>query len=501
MISISKLDYLMKALEVSGKELSQYLNIDTTTISKWRNNQRKIPYKSGQARQLSEFLLARERERSANIVFNILKVLKEDINPSSIEQQIEILSCWLTEEKLEPPKDTHDTIKVYTPKSGYNTNVSIFLDEKGIDEAFEVFFERVLKMAPGKTIYIIDYSGVNWTNGDEVSDRQVRIETCMKYFRAVSNYGHKIVIIDCDTDIYRPYRTIFRWMELYLLDETEVWSCRAMRDDSHHYTNFVVENELALQCVSILAPAVKPHGMLYANKETVDFFASNVVDTMNKSRRLIESVAIEDVSAIANIIKRNIKPAHHLYMLAPSLTLQIIDSVLLKKILTDNGVCEEKQEECVLASKRLYKVLGSNTHTATVIYNFDLLEKFALAPRFEDHDLSKICGMRINISKENQQLMVDSIVHSSIYKSNRIIFTSFEYLNAVPENLSILVQEDGFVVAWNVKKYKKRLYCTNLDVTSGFYRYLDDLAATIPKICREREWRDRQLMRIRNMLE
>jgi transcriptional regulator with XRE-family HTH domain len=487
----------MKALEVSGKELAECLNIDTTTISKWRNNQRKIPYKNGQARQLSEFLISREQERSVSVIFNILKTLKEDINPNSTEQQIEILSRWLTEEKLEPPKDTHDTLQAYSPKNGYNTNVSIFLGEKGIDEGLEAFFERVLKMAPGKIIYIIDYSGINWINGDEFSDRQVRIETCMKFFRAISDYGHKLVIVDCDTDIYRPYRTIFRWMELYLLDGSEVWSYRAM-DDSYHYTNFVVENELVLQYVSGSIPTAIPHGMLYTNKETVDFFADNVADTMNKSSRLIVSVPASDVSAIVDIIRRNIKPARRIYMLAPSLTLQIADSALLRKILSDNGVNEEKQEECISASTRLQKVIGSNAYT--VVYNLDLLEKFVLNSYFEDNDLSKICNTKIVISKENQRLLIDSIMQSAIYKSNRIIFTSFENLNAIPENLSILVQEDGFVAAWNAKKYKRRLYCTNLDVTSGFYRYLDDLMTTIPKICRERVWRDRQLMRIRNDL-
>ncbi|GHU41705.1 hypothetical protein FACS1894111_04400 [Clostridia bacterium] len=498
MTSISKLDYVMKALEISGKELAAYLNIDTTTISKWRNGRRKIPYKTGQARQLSEFLLVREKERSETVIFNIIKTRKADINPDNIRQQIEILSRWLTEEQLEVPKDTLGTIRSDSPKYGYNTNVSIFIDEKGIDEALEKFFERTMKMAPGKTIYIIDYSGIRWTKGDEISERQVRIETCMRFFRAVSNYGHKLVIVDCDTDIYRPYRTIFRWMELYLLDRTEVWSYRAMREDSYHYTNFVMEDELVLQCVSSEARTVKPHGMLYTNKETVDFFANNVRNMVNNSKRLIESVPAKDILAMVDVIRQGSKPAHRIYMFAPSLMLQVIDSELLRKILADNGIGEELQEECISASKRLQKAVERDLYM--VVYNLDLLEKFISSPYFEEEDLSLLCGTRIMVSKENQKLLLDSILQSAIYKSGRILFTSFAYLNAIPQNHSILVQEDGFVVAWNVKKYKKRLYCTNLDVTSGFYRYLDDLVRTIPKICREKAWRDRQLLRIRDAL-
>lgn len=101
---------------------------------------------------------------------------------------------------------------------------------------------------------------------------------------------------------------------------------------------------------------------------------------------------------------------------------------------------------------------------------------------------------------EFRRKIVESVMKSDAYNNNRIIFTSFNNLNSVPDNLSIAVQEDGFLAAWNVKKYKKRLYCLNLDVISGFYRYVDDLKTVIPKVCLGKEWKDTQLMRIRNAL-
>ncbi|MDR0886002.1 MAG: helix-turn-helix transcriptional regulator [Clostridiales Family XIII bacterium] len=503
MSTVSKLDYLMKALNLSGKDVAEYLDMDVTTVSKWRNNQRKIPTKNGIARQLATFLITQEKKLGLDKIKNILQTLKADLHPEGIEQQIDTLTRWLTEEKLEPPEDFINTsIQQYTPRNGYNTNVSMFIGEDGIDEAMAEYFGRVLKMAPGKTIYLIDYSGINWTIGDETSDPQIRINACMEIFRAISNYGHKLVIIDCDTDIYRPYRAIFRWMELYLLDSTEVWSCQSMPDDSYRYTTFVVENELALQCISSPNPSSIPsfttHGMLYTNKETIDFYADNVAYIMKNSKRLVESIAARDILAMIDVTMRNIKPNRLIYMLNPSLTLQIIDTALLRDILQVNHVPDDKIEVCVAASSQLRHV--SDTSEYHVIYNLDILEKFVTEATMRDDNLSELCGTEIILSKDYLRRIIDSVTESPLYKNNQILFTSFVYFNTIPEDLSLLVQEDGFLAVWNVRKYRKRLYCQSLDVISSFYRYVNELTSAIPKISKERAWRDKQLKRIHDAL-
>jgi hypothetical protein len=498
MKSTSKLDYILNALNITGTEVSSGLQIDATTISKWRNNQRKIPYKNGQARQLAEFLLRKEQEMGSCVIFNILKTIKEDINLESREQQIGVLSFWLTEKKTEQPICCDKLLPVFTPKNGYNTNISIFLDEDGIDEAMAYYLDYVLRLPPGQTIFLIDHSGINWTNGNGITEKQIRINICMKYFHAISCYGHKLVIIDCDTDIYRPYRAIFRWMELYLLNGVEVWSHPPMHDDSYHYTNFVVENEIVLQCISNIDIDRKPHSMLYTNRETIDFFANNAAGILRKSKRLIESVTANNISAFLDIVRKNLKPNRHLYILNPSLILQIVDTKLLREILEVNNISESKIGECIAAADEIRQLQTENHYF--YICNLDALENFATEKHFEDSNLSEICAAKVILSKEHQKKIIDSITKSLPYKNNNIVFISFSYLNVIPDNLSILVQEDGFVAAWNVKRYKKRLYCFNLDVISGFYRYIDDFKTIIPKICWDKDWKDKQLRRIKETL-
>jgi len=180
------------------------------------------------------------------------------------------------------------------------------------------------------------------------------------------------------------------------------------------------------------------------------------------------------------------------------LTLQLINADLLREILETNQVSDTQKEMLLFASQQIQKLQAEN-HSFYVC-NLDLLERFTSEEFFEDENLSEICGKKIILTKEQQRKMIDSLLQSQLYQENKIIFTSFNYLNAIPENLSIFVQEDGFVAAWNVKKYHKRLYCLNLDVISGFYRYIDDLKNTIPKICWDKNWKEKQLRRIRESL-
>jgi hypothetical protein len=90
---------------------------------------------------------------------------------------------------------------------------------------------------------------------------------------------------------------------------------------------------------------------------------------------------------------------------------------------------------------------------------------------------------------------------SAAYQSDDIAFVASENLNFIPRNLSVLVQEDSFLAAWDAQKYQRRLYCLNLDLIAGCYQYIDGFKATIPKICQYGEWKERQLRRIREALD
>jgi hypothetical protein len=185
-------------------------------------------------------------------------------------------------------------------------------------------------------------------------------------------------------------------------------------------------------------------------------------------------------------------------MLNPSLTLQFIDVQLLGEILAANCVPEAKAGDCLAAARKIRRLQAS--YCCSYLCAIPVLEDFLPEEYTVDAGLSELCRTKILLSKELRRKIIDSFMNSAVYQNNPVIFTPGEHLGQIPSRLSLLAGEDSFLAIWDVRKYKEILYCLNLDVISGFYRYIDDLTAGIPKVCHSREWRDKQLNRIREAL-
>ncbi len=497
MESHSKLDYVMKALDISGDSLAKTLMVDKTLVSKWRNQRRKLGYDSPYINKVAEHLIISEAEQKRGVIHNILKSYRPDIAFTSKEQKIEAFSLWLSEETIEmQQKEEGKQKRIYTPKYGYNTNVSIFLGDKGVFEGVAYYMKYLLTLPPGEIMYMIDYSGINWNYGDEGRDKQMRIHAYMELFRPVLEYGHKFIIVDCDTDIHRPYRAIFRWMELYLTDGVEVWVHPRLHEEQYYSTSFLVKDEIALQCISAEGSPNSLQGLMYHNNETINFLTNSAKKVYHRSKKLIETIGVSETVRMMDRVEEYIKARNRIYMLNPSLTLQIIEEDLLLKILRDNLVGEEAVEECLEIHRRFKQLKKQCSYIS--IYNLDYLEEMSSQALICDNNLSVLCDRKIFISKENWRSMLRTMIQLQELKESQsyLVLTSFRYLSYIPDHLSIMVQDDCMVAAWNVTKYKKRLYCVNPNVIAGFYRYLEDIWYMIPSVCKEVKWRNKQLLRM-----
>jgi transcriptional regulator with XRE-family HTH domain len=490
--SVSRLDYLLKALEISGKEISKALDIDETTVSKWRNNQRKLTYKSKYTGRIAEVLLSSEAEQKRHIAADILKRCWNDLNLQSRQQQIDALCLWLTE----MPNDAAAAggqRQAYSPKNGYNTSVSVFIGEDGIDEAINYFMNYLLKIPQRGTLYVIDFSGISWTNGDESTDPQVRINASIDLFQAFMENGHKFVIVDCNTDINQPYRAIFRWMRLYLMEGVEVWTHPPIGQEKNYYTSFVMRNEIALNCVASEDFSNERHCMLFKNKESVNSLANRAESILQRSKKLIETVENERFMEFVWVMNNCFKPGQAVYMLNPSLTLQGIDADILRNILFENDIDREKIEKIIIIRNKIAHTQQLCHYTS--IIDLDVLERFSSAEVITDRELSAICQKRVVIPSG---LWIEALqsLKDRCQKNFLTALVSFGYLGITPADLSIFAQDDTFVGVWDMKKYKKSMYCIHIDVTSGFYRYIEDIWNMIPGVCKDLDWRNKQLDRL-----
>ncbi|MDR1052189.1 MAG: hypothetical protein LBP95_14235 [Deltaproteobacteria bacterium] len=498
MASDSRLDYLMKALDISGKTLSGELKIDETTVSKWRKNQRRLTFKNRHAARMAEYFLDSEMEGKRQVAAGILKGYKADLNFESRRQKIEALALWLTEETGGPPtpgaggSDSGAAGDGFAPASGYNTCVHVFTGEAGVDEALDYFMRQALAAPPGRTLYVVDYNGIDWAPAEE-GDGQRRVNGSVELFKTFIEKGQKFVIIDCNTDLYKPYTAIFRWLRLYLTGGVEVLTHPALSQDKNYFITFVLRDEIALHCVHDADYPDRRHCLIFKNKETVNHHARAAESILKSSKKLVETVENESLAELFEVMERQLRPGRPVCAMNPPLSLLAAGPETLEEILSAAGASREETVVCLNVREMFEKSLCSCEHA--VLVDLDALDRAFTADEVVDRALSALCRREVRVTQDQTRRILEKIIERKSGPESSANFVSFSDLGITPNNLSIMAQDDAFLSVWDLEKYQKSMYSANVDVVSGFYRFLRLTWESIPGICKETDWRNKQLKR------
>lgn len=489
----SRLGYLMKRLEVSGKELSNQLSIDMTTISKWKNNQRKLTYKSENTRKIADYLISNEPKNKTGEIARLLTAYLPGLNTESEQQLADALCLWLSDndepifERLRTPSAADASQETYMAQ------VKMFTGRNGVSEAITEFLTYALQVPPDREILMTDFRDMDFEQDDAEN-----VQRFMKLFIDAARCGHTVKIIDCATDVYRSYKAVLRWLPMYLSENVEIWRYPEYFDRETRTTTFVMPGEIALNTAAVLSEPVVKHGMLYADKPTVDFFTQSARSALNKSKRMIETVDTSDTLHMLNILDENLKSRQLTYMLNPMPTFRNMSENLLRRVLQANDVDEETTRICMETSARTRAI--RNRCQYRQIYDLDKIEACVKEGAMPDYDLSAICKKDIRIGREHLRDYLQYLKGIGNTEDYSITLAPFSQLELLSADVSFIVQDDSLVVAWDAKRFSRRMHCRELVLVSGFYKYMDSMWKVIPPLCKSEEWRDKQFNRMIDML-
>ncbi|MFZ5974107.1 MAG: hypothetical protein ACOYU3_01690 [Bacillota bacterium] len=490
----NRLGYLMEMLDISGKELAQALTVDATTVSKWKNNQRKLTYKSKYTRKIAGYFLNSAMQSKRGKITALLTAYMPELNIGSEHQLVDALCLWLTEKGTEPPVMVGSTsVNRFAPENGYVANVRVYTGYKGIMEALATFWEYTLTLPYGQEILLADYRDINFDEQDP-SD----IVRMMKFFIDAAEYGHTIKIIDCATDVFRPYVAIFRWLPMYLSENVQVWRYQDFMKRETRMSTFVLPGEIVLSSFAVDTLPGVHHSMIFHDRDTVRFMEDSVRAILANSKKMIETIKAADVLRMLEILDGHLKSRQLTYMLNPVPTFRNMPIRLLREILEENGVEEGIISICLEANRRTRAVRDRCRYIQ--IYDLDAMEARVHSDFIVDYDLSAICGKRITVPKACYKRHLEYLLGIKSSENYSMTMTSFSALGLLSTTISIIVQDDSLVVAWDPERYPRRMYCMDLQVINGFYTYIEDLWKAIPPICKDDGWKCKQLNRMIQML-
>ncbi len=475
-----RLTYLMDALEISGKEMAETLQIDKTIVSKWRKGHRKLAYKSKYMRPVASYLLQHALEQRREVLSQILPEQADCLQVGEQESAIHALSLWLSElphlsaeeEKKAPNTPMQSLTEVYNGENSWRT-------------AATVFFQEVLQVPTGKTITILDFGQVDWS-----SDNEVSVSAMVSYMQAMLQSGYHVCIIDKITQDYRSWEVIARWLPVYLSKNVEVRYCQKLDSGFMHQNLFYAPNRSALLCTALENQKQINHCVLSREASTVHFYDAVVQTARQNSRRLFETVDASDAAFILQRIDERLKSGQLTYMMNAMPTFRNMPIALVRAILEDNDVPEDVILRCIAVNEKSFST--RKRCECRQIYNLDHIEWALQQESHVSYELTAIVGKTIHVRREFFVEQLQCLQKHCNEMHYSITLASFSALDIQQQTISLIVQDDSLAVAWDPQRFTRRIFCTELTAVGGFFRYIENLWNRIPPICKNEAWTRKQ---------
>lgn len=474
----TRLGYLMNLMEVSGKELAQAIDSDTTTISKLKKGQRRLSYKSKYTPLVVDYFMASGTIYQKERLMELLEQSGYKLDGNS--DMKESLSSWLTE-KIEMNGLNH--------KEDENLPIQTFFGVDGWKAAMESFWKEVRHLESGEEVYLGDLGDIVWGQVEKEY-----IDDIIEKMTEALDRGVKICIIDKVMGRYRPYEVLLRWLPVYFRKNISVLYLHQADEEIYCQSIYVAGNQVAYVGVRPGECSNQHFTMLMKNHDEIKVYQEMIQSIKQKCKNLFWTSSLPEATEMMEIISENLKPDQITYMMNELPSYRNMPETLLKQILTENSVDEEVQKICLKASEGRRKIRNRSNYRQ--IYNLDAIEKVLQQPSFVEYDLSQIVGKEIRITREHFKEQLQYIAETSFSETYKMILPSFRELHLNNGATSFVVQDDSILIAWDAKQYEQRIVSKELTLVGGVANYVGEVWKSIPPICKTDDWTKKQLSRM-----
>lgn len=483
-----KLKWLMRSLNISGIELAEVLEVDYSTVSKWRTGKRQLRYRSELLERLAEYALSCPAEREGHILRGVLSEAYPDRDILDREESKNALCLWLTVPEA-PSGATRDGA-MGGRQSSFPVRVETSMGIRNMFQAQKRFFRLLREMEPGQTVTVTDFGAVNWSEVD-----LSLVEDSVAETLSALRCGHSMHIVDQITETYRPWFYMFRFIPIYLTENVTSYFYQDPKPSPLRQNVFLIEGKAALTISSTPADPNLVITALYREPEYVKFYGAIARTVLEGSHLSIHTMPLREIHGLLDIIASHIKSSRLLYMMNRLPSFRNMPQELLEEILRDNGVGGVLLEECLAANRKSAATRGRCQ--SRQIYDLDAIESAALQEELVEYDLSALTDRTIKITRKQFLRQLEHLKENIRDENYTLVLFPFSRLEMdAPPPFNIIVQDDSLSAAWDARQYARRMYSEDLSIVNGFYQYIDSVWAHIPLVCKTEEWCRKQIDRL-----
>ncbi len=480
----------MDSFSISGKELSEFLQVDSSLVSKWRSGKRKIKINSPVMEQIVKYVMDLDGE---NQYARIRLILSQDyVNVfKSAENDIRLyLKDWLTSEKDNAENAAEYINEIKNLRNASKLTTYMLSGTHGRRKAVLFFLKYAQQISPGAEIYCYTTEDGSWfTDSEEFIE-----EWTMRNMTLMGENNKSRIIFPLSTSYESVTTSIFLWMPVLLTGQTEAYYIPKYTDNQLVFTYFLIKGHLAVYNWTSRQSAREINTYITHEPQFVKDVDVMLQCFIDESTRLFEKYDYPSSDAYINsvvaILERGSKEYHWM-----SFPIVDISEALMREILTVNGFVGEELEQYY----EKLMVMGELSVKSSHCYFIDLE---LLKERLRDkvivvNELSFACGRTIrldrNLSVRLLRQSLDSIMSSENFK---MCLASTDLLRRLHQT-EIFAKENSKIQFSNTTIEPPCVLVTKeLTLVTAVYNYFEQLWNTTPYICKNNEYIYKQIVKI-----
>jgi hypothetical protein len=405
----SHFDMLLNAFGISGKELAELLHIDSSLVSKWKNNKRNMKSNSPHLINIVQHFMSLDSISG----YKTIKSLLGNGSDSSVNSQAELslaLKRWLMSNATESSEAALLQDFIQATKKGKEHTYLQFQGNEGKRQAILTMLKIATSFEPAQEIWCCMYGSQEWFVENEDFIQEWRA-TNLEFLNA-GNTIHVIHPLD------RQYKvlaySLMMWLPLYLTGRVYPYYAAEQISDVK-MSIFLVKDKLLAFGFSSSAISSASSTLVLTNPAVLNETFINIKQLFDTSSPLFAPYLLKDCENYAKFLSKmvNINEQQYVIMRFPFVNDLGIEEI--EQILDDNGIPAEKKKytlSAVSALKTDSKKSDGNYFRYLILQN--QLKELLTHDKIMIDTLSFFCGQPVCISNDAFRSLLHRVSQSLV---------------------------------------------------------------------------------------
>ncbi len=341
----SRFNMLLDAFRVSGKELAEILHIDSSLVSKWKNNKRNLKHNSSYLNSIVEYFVSID---SISGYSTIRSLLERDYNKIDYNSPAELsvaLRHWLLCSSQMTSGDAAIFDFMHKNKKGREHSYLVFYGNEGRREAVQSMMEIANTLPPGQEMWSYSQDSPLWfTTNEAFTKSWSRLN--LEYLKK-GNQIHVVHPVD------RQYKalaiSLFKWLPLHMTGKTNPFYVPHYWESDIKLTMYLLKDHLLLLGASVESVSSEittyaftdPHILKEAFNILQSFFQT-ATPLFDKYRLSSNKQFSDDLTGMANANEEQ-------YIFTNFPFVNVLAPEEINEILKANNVSAETTQACLNA--------------------------------------------------------------------------------------------------------------------------------------------------------